>query len=134
MPYLFCAEHGEEYQARVGGQEELYRREGETIIVLSGRLRSGPWLCDKCNALLGRGSRATLAIAYPRHMTETIHEYDFAYERRYFAVEKAEVSVYGAEWPVVLLPDSGRPAHRPRRQRPLCALDLKKPERTEPAE
>lgn len=130
MPYLFCAEHGAEYQARVSETQELYRQEGETILVVRGRLRSGPWLCDKCNAQLSRSVRATLAIVYPRYITASIHEYDFAYERRYFAIEKAEVAVYGAAWPVVMLPDSGRPA---RRQRPLCALDLK-PRRTEPPE
>jgi hypothetical protein len=134
MPYLFCAEHGEEYQARVSEKQELYRQEGETILVVSGRLRSGPWLCDKCNALLGKGVRATLAVVYPRYITETIHEYDFAYERRYFAVENAEVAVYGAEWPVVMRPGSEHRARRTPRQRPLCALDLKKPERTDTAE
>src|SRR5262249_46464784 len=102
-------------------------------LIVSGSLRSGPWLCDKCNVRLSKGGRAMLAIVYPRSITEGISEYDFAYERRYFDMEQAETSVFGAEWPVVMVARSGRRAGRAPRQRRLCALDLKprQPEHTE---
>jgi hypothetical protein len=134
MPYLFCEEHGGEYQARVIDNQELYRQKGETILIVTGGLRSGRWLCDKCNAPLSTGSRATLAIAYPRYITESIHQYNFAYERQYFDMEKAEVALYGAAWPVrMVVPRTRHRAKTQRSQPPLCALDLK-PKQTEPAE
>jgi hypothetical protein len=133
MPYLFCEEHGREYEARVVERQEDYRREGESILVVRGRLRSGPWLCDKCNASVSRGSRATLAIVYPRHITEGVHEYDFGYERRYFDMEKADVAVYGAATPFRMVARSGRQAKKQRSERPRCALDLN-PKQTEPPE
>jgi hypothetical protein len=96
MPYLLCDAHGREYQARVTQKQELYRQEGESILIVSGSLRSGPWLCDKCNARLNKGSRAMLGIVYPRYITESLHEYDFGYERRYFDMQQAETAVFGA--------------------------------------
>jgi hypothetical protein len=124
MPYLFCEEHGGEYRARASERQELYRQEGETILIVSGTLRRGPWVCDKCNAPLSTGSRATLAIVYPRYITESLSEYDFGYEWRYFDMEKAELAVFGAAWPFRMVARSGHRAKRQRTQRPLCALDL----------
>ena len=43
--------------------------------------------------------RAYLATAYPAWIVEQTHDYDFAAERRYFAIRNAEVAVYGAAWP-----------------------------------
>lgn len=133
MPRLYCEAHGRDHEAATVENQELYRQEGETVLIVRGRLRSGPWLCDKCNALLSKGRRATFTVAYPLHITETVQEYDFAYEQRYFDMENAELAVYGAAWPVLMVPRSGHWAGRPRQQRPLCALDLK-PRQQEPAE
>ena len=99
MATLFCEPHGREHEARVIGQQAIYRQEGETILIVKGKLISGGWLCDRCNAPLEKGNPACLLVVFPRWITEQIPGYDFIREREYFAVEKAEVAVYGAEWP-----------------------------------
>jgi hypothetical protein len=101
MAYLFCEEHGREHEAETRSSQEHYRREGETVLAVKGRLISGPWRCDRCNAVLKRGRPAWLFAAFPRWVAESIGEYEFKYERRYFAVEHSAVAVYGAEWPGV---------------------------------
>ena len=101
MPRLYCEEHGKEAEARSACNQERYRQEGETILVVTGALISGPWLCDRCNAQLDEDEQATLVSAFPRAITESIYEYDFGYEQGYFAMEDDTVTVYGAEWPGV---------------------------------
>lgn len=98
MPRLYCEPHGREHEARAIVQEATYRQLGESVLIVRGELISGPWLCDECHALLARGSRARLLTAFPLWVVEQMPAYDLAYERHYFAVEKAEVAVYGAAW------------------------------------
>lgn len=99
MARLFCEHDGLEYEERVIRQASIYRQEGESILIVKGKLISGGWLCDRCNAPLGKGKPAYLATAFPRWITQQMADYDFIQERQYFAVGKAEVAVYGAEWP-----------------------------------
>lgn len=101
MPRLYCEAHGRDHEDTSARNQELYRQEGDTVLIVKGTLISGPWLCDRCNAELKKGQPAILLLAYPRWITESMDKYDFSYERRYFAVEKAKVAVYGAEWPGV---------------------------------
>jgi hypothetical protein len=96
MPYLFCKTHGRMHDASCQQEQENYRQLGETVMIVSGTLNSGPWLCDKCNAELNKGTTAYLMTAYPRHFAEELAGYDYANERRYFRMEKATVRVYGA--------------------------------------
>ena len=98
MPHLYCDQHGKEHEARVIGQRAVYRGDGESVLIVKGRLITGGWLCDRCNAPLGKGNRAYLLTVFPRWIAERMQGYDFAYERQYFAVERADVAVYGAEW------------------------------------
>jgi hypothetical protein len=134
MPYLFCEKHGREHEDSAAGQQEAYRQEGESVLTMRGTLISGPWLCDRCNASLTKGTHAYLASAFPAWVGEGTEDYDFAYERRYFAVEKAEAKLYGARWPGLAAALAGRSAQPVTRRpaEPLCALDLfRKPEPAE---
>ena len=88
-------------RADAAGNQRRYREEGETVLIVRGRLISGPWLCDRCNAELDAGMVAWLVSAFPRWVTESTPDYDFASERRYFALEGDEVTAYGAAWPGV---------------------------------
>ena len=99
MPYLFCQEHGQGHAARAAEQRENYRLLGESVLIASGTLITGPWACDSCNATLRRGKRAYLMTAFPRHVAEALAEYDFTLEKQYFDMKRAEVVLYGAEWP-----------------------------------
>jgi hypothetical protein len=112
MPHLYCVTHGKEHQDRVIGQWSIYRDEGESVLIVAGRLTSGPWACDRCNATLRPGRTAYLLTAFPRCITEGMISYDFAYERLYFAMEGEErLAVYGAAWPcgdiAALVPEAG---------------------------
>jgi hypothetical protein len=40
-------------------------------------------------------------MAIPRYIAEGVDSYEFAYERRYFDLQRADVKVYGAAWPAV---------------------------------
>lgn len=96
MPYLFCKRHGRQHEASSRGSQEEYQQIGETVVIVSGTLISGPWQCDRCNAALNKGDAAYLVAAYPSHYADELAAYDYGYERRYFQVEKATVKVYGA--------------------------------------
>jgi len=98
MPYLFCAKHGKEHEAKAREEQENYRQFGETVLIVKGTLINGPWRCDRCNTTLKRGKLACLMTAFPRSITAGMGDYDFAYERGYFDMKRAEVAVYGAEW------------------------------------
>ncbi len=52
MPYLYCAAHGRGHENRVIGQQEEYRQQGESVLIVHGTLKSGPHRCDKCNVPL----------------------------------------------------------------------------------
>ena len=102
MARLYCEEHGREHEARVIGNQHIYREAGESVLIVHGKLKSGPWHCDQCYGKLRRGHAAYLATAFPPHMTAGFDEYDFRYERRYFRLEGEEtLTVYGKVWPDV---------------------------------
>lgn len=96
MPYLLCQTHGEEHEASCQEEQETYRQLGETVVIVSGTLISGPWKCDRCGAALKKGTMAHLLTAYPRHFADELTDYDYGNEQRYFKVEKAAVNIYGA--------------------------------------
>lgn len=100
MPWLLCAEHGRECESGVQSRQDKIRREGESVLIVKGRLISGPWRCDDCNAELKKGATAWLYVPYPRGITERMDDYDFGMERDYFALTgKDRVALYGAPWP-----------------------------------
>jgi hypothetical protein len=46
--------------------------------------------------------KAYLLTVFPRHMTAGFDEYDFRYERQYFALKGEDrLAVYGKAWPDV---------------------------------
>lgn len=104
MPYLFCAEHGQQHAANAIEQQEQYREEGEAVLIFKAPLKASTWLCDRCNAQLGEGDIAYLVTAFSRFFADELASYDFAYERQYFVMEKAEARVYGVV-PADGLPD-----------------------------
>ena len=129
MPYLFCKTHGLEHEAETVGNQDTYRQEDEIVLIVNGKLTSGPWRCDSCNAQVRKGDQATLISAFPCHCRESLYDYDFAYELEYFAMTKNDQATsYGADWP----DDSIRNRRHVRRggrqdeSRPLCALDFGK--------
>jgi hypothetical protein len=100
MPYLYCAVHGRGHEDRIIAEQEAYREAGESVLVVSGTLASGPWQCDTCSVALTKGDQATLVSTFPAQVTESMRHYEFAAERRYFAMRGEEaVAVYGAPWP-----------------------------------
>ena len=125
MPRLYCEAHGREREVDIIANQDMYREEGEAVLVVKGRLSSGPFLCDRCNAGLDIGDRASLISSFPKHFYDSLHGYDFSYELAYFAMTKNdEAASYGAQWP----DDSIRHRRPVRRKqparRPICALDL----------
>jgi hypothetical protein len=126
MPHLYCDRHGQERKAAIVMQQNEYQREGETVLVVHGRLISGPWLCDRCNDELRKGDPAYLISAFPAHCHEDLYEYDFGYERAYFAMKKSDqATAYGAPWPDDSLRNRRKAIKaEPRHAQPLCALDL----------
>lgn len=100
MPYLYCELHGREKEAEAAGSRAVHRDEGATVLIVAGALKSGPWHCDRCNARLGKGARAVLLTPLPAWITERYCHYDFAHEKRYFAMKGGErIATYGALWP-----------------------------------
>jgi hypothetical protein len=96
MPYLYCADHGREVQIECQAKQEEYRQLGEAVLVVSGRLISGPWRCDRCNSLLTRGDLAFLVTSFSRYFAEDLAGYDYPFERKYFSIREAKTGVYGA--------------------------------------
>jgi hypothetical protein len=101
MPYLYCAVDGRRHEDRAIEQQEEYRQQGESVLIVHGALKTGPWHCDTCSVPLTRGDTALLMTAFPRHFTEGMDGYDFAPEKRYFDMKRAQVAVYGVQWPDV---------------------------------
>lgn len=100
MPRLYCKKHGQEHETQCIEHQEEYRQLDEIVLIAKGTLISGPWLCDHCNAKLNRGQVAALVSAFPSHCRDDLYEYDFGYERQYFAMEPGDTATaYGAEWP-----------------------------------
>ena len=100
MPYLYCEKHGREREAGIIERQNLYREADETVLVASGTLVSGPWLCDTCMAQLKAGTAAVLVSAFPSHCRDDLYDYDFGYERQYFAItDDDRATAYGADWP-----------------------------------
>jgi hypothetical protein len=129
MPYLYCEKHGHEREAGIIERQEVYREADETVLVVSGTLISGPWLCDRCNAQLRKADTAYLVSAFPSHCRDDLHDYDFGYERQYFAMTADDrATAYGADWPDDSIRNRrkvNRPAPQPKK--PLCALDFPRP-------
>jgi hypothetical protein len=130
MPHLYCETHGRDREAQIIRNQDKYRQEGESMLVVRGRLTCGPFLCDRCNRELAAGQTAWLISALPGWVAEGLTDYDFGYEREYFAMAKTDMATaYGAGWP----DDSirrRRPFRRPGRQAkspPPCALDFPRP-------
>jgi hypothetical protein len=126
MPYLYCEAHGRSREEEIAYCQEEYRQAVESLLVVSGRLISGPWRCDQCNAELRKGMAATLVSCFPGHWHDTLFDYDFGNERQYFAMSKADTArVYGAPWPDDSIRNR-RISSRASREdaAPLCALDL----------
>jgi hypothetical protein len=130
MPDLYCEKHGWEREAGIIERQEEYRQQGECVLVVSGTLISGPWLCDKCNARLKEGNRAMLVSAFAHLWRDGLYDYDFHYERRYLAMTADDrAAAYGAEWP----DDSIRKRRVARSMQPSqgkappCALDFPRP-------
>jgi hypothetical protein len=99
MPYLLCEQHGHSREAMFAREQDDYRQAGESVLVVKGTLISGPWQCDRCNVKLTRGHKACMATAFARHYTGGTQDYDFAPEKRYFDMTRAQVAVYGVQWP-----------------------------------
>jgi hypothetical protein len=99
MAWLYCTVHGRGQENRTIAYQEDYRRDGESVLIVHGPLKGGSYRCDKCNAPLRRGDDAVLITAFPRFMSEAMESYDFASERRYFDMGKADIRLYGASWP-----------------------------------
>ena len=128
MPRLYCETHGREREAEIIEQQDMYRQQGESVMVVKGRLKYGPFLCDRCNEERAAGQPAWLITALPGWVAAGLIDYDFGYEREYFAMAKTDTAtVYGADWPDDSIRHR-RPLRRFGRQvqsPPLCALDIK---------
>ena len=128
MPRLYCDTHGREREAEILANQDTYRQEGESVLVVKGRLIRGPFLCDRCNKKLAAGKPAWLISALPGWVADGLIDYDFGYEREYFAMAKTDTAtVYGTDWP-----DDSIRHRRPLRRSggqtqspPLCALEIK---------
>lgn len=127
MPRLYCEKHGRQCEADIIANRDTYRQEGESVLVVKGRLKCGPFLCDRCNKELAAGQAAWLISALPGWVADGLIDYDFGYEREYFAMAKTDTAtVYGADWPDDSIRHR-RPVRRSGRQTkspPLCAMDL----------
>ena len=132
MTWLYCAAHGRECERAVKRRQADIRREGESVLIVRGKLISGPWRCDHCNAELKDGATAYLHAAYPRHLTEAMDEYGFEMEREYFALAGEDrMALYGAPWPggpiAQMLGRSRVTVGLPPRRRALSATELLTP-------
>ena len=100
MPYLFCVRDGRVHEALSLEEQGEYRQADESVLIVKGTLISGPWSCDRCNKPIKRGNLAILVSSFPSHCRDHLYDYDFGYERQYFAMRGSDkTTVYGAEWP-----------------------------------
>src|SRR5271157_1489444 len=49
MAWLYCTVHGRGHENRVIIQQDDYCRQGESVLIVHGKLKTGPHRCDKCN-------------------------------------------------------------------------------------
>jgi hypothetical protein len=96
MPYLFCEQHGREHEARCEEEQGSYRWLGETVLIISGPLKSPSWRCDECHVRMRRGSQAWLVAAFAGPNPQQFDEYAHAAAREYFLIEHADARAYGA--------------------------------------
>jgi hypothetical protein len=132
MAWLYCAAHGREHESAVKRRQADIRREGESVLIVKGKLISGPWRCDSCNAELNEGAPPYLYAAYPRDITEAMDEYGFEMERDYFKLSGEDrMALYGAAWPggpvAHMLGRSRVTAGLPPRRRAISATELLMP-------
>jgi hypothetical protein len=100
MPRLYCEKHARDRETAMIGSEDVYRQADEVVLVVTGKLISGPWHCDRCNVQLRKGDPASLMSAFPSHCRDDLYDYSFRYERQYFAINKSlTATAYGAKWP-----------------------------------
>jgi hypothetical protein len=100
MSSLYCKTHGREKETEAISDNDSMREEGESVLIVNGRLISGPWRCDRCNAMLNVGDDAYFEAIYPSHMSDRFYDYDFSYECDYFALSVGcRLIVYGSPWP-----------------------------------
>jgi hypothetical protein len=98
MPTLYCTVHGRGHENRVIVNQDQYRQAGESVLIVHGKLRTGSYRCDKCNTELKRGDTAMLMSIFTRFDAESMYEYGFAYEQRYFDLDHVLLTLYGASW------------------------------------
>ncbi len=99
MPYLYCKQHGRAREKEIIEQEKVYSQAGEIVMVVKGKLNTGPWVCEVCNATLNTGDPAFLVTGFLSPLPD-LKNYAFAYERDYFAMNKIDTATaYGANWP-----------------------------------
>jgi hypothetical protein len=97
--YLFCDEHGREQEAKCQQEQDNYRLLGETMLVVTGPMKSPSFRCDRCHLRLRRGQRGYLVTAFPRSCAEILDHYGYAHEREHFVIEYAKATLYGIEPP-----------------------------------
>ena len=96
MPHLFCEEHGREHEETYEAEQEDYRFLGETVLVVTGPLKSPSDRCDRCRTRLRRGQRGYVVTAFPRCSPEGLDRYDYAQGREYFLPGQMTSRRYGA--------------------------------------
>ena len=92
----------------------------------AARWSAAPGYATGCDAQLRKGDQAMLVSAFPGHCRDDLYDYDFGYERQYFAMNRSDkATAYGADWPDDSI-SNRRHVRRPARpyKKPLCALDL----------
>jgi hypothetical protein len=96
MPYLFCDGHGREHEATCEEEQESYRWLDETVLIVSGPLKSPSWRCHQCHVRMRRGARAVLVTAFAGAHVQELAGYAYAAAEEYFLIEHVEARVYGA--------------------------------------
>ena len=129
MAKLYCEKHGRRYEAAIVEGQAAIREDGESVLVVKGKLISGPWRCDHCNAVLRKGKTAYLGEAFPASMTGRMDAYGFEMEREYFALRGDDrLRLYGTPWPGGTIPEMLRQARwssfRPKPRRARSATEL----------
>ena len=66
MARLYCATHGRACERGVKRRQPDIRREGESVLIVKGKLISGPWRCDDCNQFLKAGCSGPRNLASAR--------------------------------------------------------------------
>ena len=97
MPHLYCEMHGREQEARCEADQNNYRLLGETLLLVSGSMKTASLRCNRCNIRLRRFQPGWLVTAFSRHSADELSRYDYRQEREYFLPDPGiEVRFYGA--------------------------------------